>query len=240
MVGLTEHRLARYRRAMREVADRIYAIDGLRTGRSYLIDDPQALTLIDTSSAAVASRILDAIASVGREPADLQTIIATHYHYDHTGNVASLIERTGARFLAHADDAPYIDGRKPWRHLSVGPFDITVPESRHYALKVDRELRTGEILAIAGGLEVLHTPGHTPGSISLYGRDLGVLFTGDAIGNWLGLQLPLSMSSHDMTQAKRSVHRLAALDFDVALPGHGNPILSRASDKIAHWVKRWL
>jgi glyoxylase-like metal-dependent hydrolase (beta-lactamase superfamily II) len=225
---------------MREVAVGIYAIDGLKSGRSYLIDDRGAITLVDTSTATAAARIIDAIVSLGRKPEDLRTIVATHYHYDHTGNVAALVERTGAELFAHADDAPYIDGRKPWRHLSVGPFDMTVPESRYYRLKVDRELRTGDVLPIAGGFEVLHTPGHTPGSISLYSRERGVLFTGDALGNWFGLQLPLPMPSHDMQQAKRSVHQLAALEYEIALLGHGNPILGRASEKIANWSKRWL
>jgi glyoxylase-like metal-dependent hydrolase (beta-lactamase superfamily II) len=225
---------------MRRVAEGIYALEGLKTGRSYLIADPDALTLVDTSSPTRAARILDAIASLGRRPADLRTIVATHYHYDHTGNVATLVERTGATFLAHADDVPYIDGRKPWRHLDLGPFDITTPEARYFTLPVNRELHDGDVLPVAGGLEVLHTPGHTPGSIALHGRDRGVLFAGDAFGNWFGLQLPLSMSTHDIDEAKRSIHRLASLSYDVALPGHGNPILGRASQKIAEWARRWL
>jgi len=225
---------------MREVAPGIHAIDGLKSGRSYLIADPDGITLIDTSSGPAAARIMDAIAAIGRSPNDLRTIIATHYHYDHTGNVAALVERSGAAFLAHAEDAPYIDGRKPWRHLSLGPFDVSVPASRYYTLRVDGELKTGDVLSAAGGLEVVHTPGHTPGSISLFARARRVLFTGDAIGNWFGLRLPLPMPSHDMQEARRSVHRLAALEYDVALPGHGHPIVGRASEKIAQWARRWL
>jgi glyoxylase-like metal-dependent hydrolase (beta-lactamase superfamily II) len=225
---------------MREVAEGIHTIDGLKQGRAYLIDDGGTLSLIDTSTTTAAARIFEAIASLGRRPEDLRTIIATHYHYDHTGNVATLVERTGAQFLAHIDDAPYIDGRKPWRHLDIGPFDMTVPESRYYTLKLDRELRTGDVLPIAGGLEVIHTPGHTPGSISLYAREHSALFTGDAIGNWLGLRLPIPMPSHDMDEARRSVHKLAALTYDVALPGHGNPIMSRASEKIGEWARKWV
>jgi glyoxylase-like metal-dependent hydrolase (beta-lactamase superfamily II) len=224
---------------MREVTDGIFAIGGLKVGRSYLIDDGGALALIDTSSPIATARILDAITAIGRRPEDLKTIVATHYHYDHTGNVATLVERTGARFVAHESDAPYIDGRKPWGTVSVGPFEMTTPESRYYTLALDAELRTGDVLPIAGGLEVLHTPGHTPGSISLYGRARGVLFTGDAIGNYFGLQL-MPFAAHDVEEAKRSVRKLAALEYEIALPGHGHPIVSRASEKIAEWSKRWL
>jgi glyoxylase-like metal-dependent hydrolase (beta-lactamase superfamily II) len=224
---------------MREVTDGIFALGGLKMGRSYLIDDGGALALIDTSSPTAAARILDAITAIGRRPEDLKLIVATHYHHDHTGNVAMLVERTGARFVAHEADAPYIDGRKPWGTVSVGPFEMTTPESRYYTLALDAELRTGDVLPIAGGLEVVHTPGHTPGSISLYGRARSVLFAGDALANNFGLQL-LPFSAHDPEEAKRSVRKLAALDYEIALPGHGSPIVSRASEKIGNWSKRWL
>jgi len=225
---------------MREVSEGIYALDGLKTGRAYLVADRDALTLVDTSTSGVAEKILGAIDAIGRRPQELRTIVATHYHHDHTGNVMALIDRTGAQLYAHADEAPYIDGRKPWGTVHVGPFDMSVPEARQFALHVDRELRAGDELPFAGGVTVLHTPGHTPGSISLHARSRGVLFAGDALGNYLGLRLPLSMSSHDMDAAKRSVHALAALAYEVALPGHGHPIVGRASEKIALWAKRWL
>jgi glyoxylase-like metal-dependent hydrolase (beta-lactamase superfamily II) len=67
-----------------------------------------------------------------------------------------------------------------------------------------------------------------------------VLFAGDALMNILGLRLPVGMASHDMTAARASVHRLAKLEFDIALPGHGAPILGRASEKIAEWAQKWL
>jgi len=225
---------------MREVAPGVYPIEGLKTGRSYLIENQGSLTLIDTSSPSAASRIIRAIEEIGRRPEDLRLIVATHYHYDHTGNVAALRERTGAQFAAHVEEAPYIDGRTPWRYVAIGPVKMDLPERRRYALAVDRELADGEVLPAAGGLEVIHTPGHTPGHIALYARERGALFAGDAFANWFGLQLPLRMSSHDMEQAKQSVARLARLDYDVALPGHGNPIVGLASEKVAEWSRRWL
>jgi glyoxylase-like metal-dependent hydrolase (beta-lactamase superfamily II) len=109
-----------------------------------------------------------------------------------------------------------------------------------FALKVDRELRDGDIVDAAGGLQVIHAPGHTPGHIALYAKEHRVLFSGDAFGNYLGLMLPISMSTHDMAQAKRSIARLAQLDFDHALPGHGQPLLSRANEKLSQWSRRWL
>lgn len=225
---------------MDQVAPGIYTIDGLKTGRSYLIDDHDGLTLVDTSSPGAATRILDAIASIGRAPDDLRTIIATHYHYDHTGNVAALVESTGAKLYVHAIEAPYIDGREKWMLLKgLGPL-AGGQRDRQYALGVDRELSTGETLPIAGGLEVVHAPGHTPGHIALYARDRRVLFSGDAFMNVAGLHLPMYVSTHDREKARRSIAKLSKLDFDIALPGHGRPIIGRANEKLADWSRRWL
>jgi glyoxylase-like metal-dependent hydrolase (beta-lactamase superfamily II) len=226
---------------MREVADGIWAIDGLKMGRSYLIEDRDTLTLIDTSSAPAAEGILDAISRLHREPRHLKTIVATHYHHDHTGNVATLVERTGATLCVHAAEAPYVDGRER-RMAMKGPLGSFAPkpERIQYSLTVDRLLQSGDTLEAAGGLRVIHAPGHTPGHIALHAPARSVLFAGDAFMNLLGLRLPPAMSSHDMEQARQSIQRLAELHFEVALPGHGSPILSRASEKLAMWTKRWL
>ena len=225
---------------MDPIAPGIYTIPGLKMGRSYLVEGDGGLALVDTSTSDVAARILDAIAAVGRRPDELRAIVATHYHYDHTGNAAALIERTGARLCVHEDEVPYVDGTTPWMemHRPWAFLDRFGPAP--YGLKVDQVLRDGDVLPYAGGLRVIHAPGHTPGHIALHARERGALFAGDALMNTLGLRLPMSMSSHDMDQARSSVARLAELEFDVALPGHGAPIIGRASEKIAAWAQRWL
>ena len=58
--------------------------------------------------------------------------------------------------------------------------------------------------------------------------------------NVLGLHPPIAAVSHDMEQAKASIRRLSELSFDYALPGHGQPVLSRASEKLAEWSRRWM
>jgi glyoxylase-like metal-dependent hydrolase (beta-lactamase superfamily II) len=219
------------------VAPGIYAIEGLRMGRAYLIEDSDGLTLIDSSSQDVADRILNVIATIGRRPDELRTVIVTHYHYDHTGNVGRIVQRTGAAFCAHAEDVPYIDGRLPWMTPRGVPSFGRRPEP--FTLRVDRAVSDGDVLPAAGGLEVIHAPGHTPGHIALYARERRVMFSGDAYMNTGGLQLPPSISTHDMKQAKRSIAQLAAYDFDVALPGHGRPIIGHASEKLAHWSRAW-
>lgn len=225
---------------MQEIARGVFPIPGLRMGRSYLVEGNDGVALIDTSSADVSARILTAMAEAGHRPGDLRVIVATHYHYDHTGNAAALIERTGAQLCVHADDVPYVDGTTPWMPMRppFGFLDRFSPNA--FGLKVDRVLRDGDTLPYAGGLRVIHAPGHTPGHIALHSPSRRVLFAGDSLMNTVGLRLPMSMSSHDMDQARRSIFKLAELDFDVALPGHGSPIVGRASEKVAAWARRWL
>ena len=225
---------------MDPIAPGIYTIPGLKMGRSYLVEGDGGLALVDTSTSDVAARILDAIAAVGRRPDELRAIVATHYHYDHTGNAAALIERTGARLFVHEDEVPYVDGTMPWMemHRPWAFLDRFGPAP--YGLKVDQVLRDGDVLPYAGGLRVIHAPGHTPGHIALHARERGALFAGDALMNTLGLRLPMSMSSHDMNQARASAARLSELEYDIALPGHGAPILGRASEKVRAWARGWL
>lgn len=226
---------------MQEIAPGIFAIPGLRTGRAYLIEDRDGLTLVDSSARGVADRIMHAITTLDRDPSTLHTIVATHYHHDHTGNVAMLGEWTGAKLFVHEHDAPYVDGRTPWRQLDgalAGLVGRWTPAP--FTLRVDRELRDGDILPAAGGLRVIHAPGHTPGHIALHAADRRVLFAGDAFMNVLGLREPFPVATHDMAQARRTIKSLATLDFDHALPGHGRPVLGHASEKLATWSRAWL
>jgi glyoxylase-like metal-dependent hydrolase (beta-lactamase superfamily II) len=227
---------------MRQIVRGIWALEGLKTGRSYLVEHDGALTLIDTSSGGCTDRILGAIEQIGRKPEELRAIVTSHYHFDHTGNADQLRQRTGAQVLAHTDDVLYIDGHQPWGTgrpsgglMALIERQVAPPP---FAVAVDRTLRDGDRLD--GGLRVIHTPGHTPGHIAVLDEARGVLFAADAFMNVLGFRLPVAGSTHDMAQARRSVAALSRLDFDHALPGHGAPILSRAAEKLRLWVERWL
>lgn len=226
---------------LREIVPGVFAISGLKTGRSYLVEgEGRDIALIDTSTGDVSARILAAIEEAGHRPEDLRLIVATHYHLDHTGNAGALRERTGAELCVHADDVPYVDGTTPWMRMRA-PFGfLDRMAAKPYALRVDRVLRDGDELPFGGSVRVVHAPGHTPGHIALHSASHRALFTGDALMNAWGLRLPMSMSTHDMGEARRSVRRLAKLEFEVALPGHGAPIIGRASEKIGAWARAWV
>jgi glyoxylase-like metal-dependent hydrolase (beta-lactamase superfamily II) len=97
---------------------------------------------------------------------------------------------------------------------------------------VDQSLKEGEGLDQLGGLEIIHTPGHTVGSICLYNNEKKILFSGDLIRNENGvMEGPPPQFTPDPGTAACSLEKIADLDFDTLLPGHGDPILSGAGER---------
>jgi glyoxylase-like metal-dependent hydrolase (beta-lactamase superfamily II) len=99
---------------MRQVVPNIYMIDGLHGGNVYLITSSNELTLVDSGTHGEVERIADQIKGENFDLTNLKTIILTHAHGDHSGNAAELAHRSGAKVMAHRDDAPYIESAKSY------------------------------------------------------------------------------------------------------------------------------
>ncbi len=218
-----------------EIIAGVHAIEGVDKGRAYLYQEADRLTLIDTGLAGSAERIWRAIGRIGRRPEDLQQIVITHYHADHTGSLADVVERTNAQVLAHALDAPVVRGEEP----AAAPRLSKVEEQFFEALtkdvppappsRVDRELVDGDEIDLDGDATVVHVPGHTPGSIAIYLPMRRVLFSGDAVERDLEGRVIVGVFNVDPDEARRSFLKVAQLDFDAACFGHGEPMDREAS-----------
>lgn len=193
-------------------------------GNSYLVLRGKEAAIVDTGVPGSAGQILEAIRNVGSPR--VSAIILTHYHMDHTGSAAELKEATGAKVYVHEADAPFVSGRERPPFPSTVPRDVVERYSRMRHVEPDALLKDGDVVF---GFRVVHVPGHTPGSIALYdGRSL---FAGDNMnvreGSIQGSPAPYDWNNE---MAKESLRKLLSLDFDVLLPGHGQPIVGEAAE----------
>lgn len=201
----------------------------------YLLADDR-LVLIDTGLPGNAATILKFIRTIGRDPAELAAVILTHGHMDHAGSLAALMSRTGAKGLAHSGEV-VTSSSGGYTLLLNSPVVRLISKVLSY-LKIikpghiDYLLKDEEVLPYSGGLRIIHTPGHTPGSISLLLEKQRILFVGDMIiNNRDHLSRPLPFKT-DKVQAESSLAKLASLQFDTCCFGHGPPLISRAQEKV--------
>jgi len=215
---------------VREVVDGVFELSlGFVNVHLVLTDD--GVVLVDTGLPRRSARIEKALHEIRKSIGEVHAILLTHHHFDHTGNVADLRTRSGARIFAHAADAPVITGERR-------------PETTRPLMKLVSRLLTAEPTKIdklitADGFEplpgftALHTPGHTRGHVSyLLDRAGGVLFAGDAAAGRKGeVGSAPRRAAEDLAALDRSVIKLATYDFDHAVFGHGQAVSGRAVER---------
>ena len=209
----------RRRRLPYEAAPGVYALDAALGAWCYLATGAETL-LVDTGIPGRAGAIERAIRRIGLDPAAVDRIVLTHFDVDHSGSARALSKRLAAPTAIHPDDVPYLAAPHQCpgsRRLLYRPWITRL--LRWNRPRADQLLGHGETV---GGWTVMHTPGHTPGSISLLRDDVAIV--GDALVHRRGrLCLNSYGPNTDWRQHVASAKALAGTDAKVVLPGHYSP-----------------
>jgi len=187
-----------------------------------LRDDDGQVTLVDAGTKRAPKVVVAALEQIGVHVTDVTRILVTHAHGDHVGGLGGLRARTGATVAAHEREAAYLrEGRGPVLDRTTMGGRLLRRSPGLTPTPVEEELVDGQVLDVAGGLRVLHTPGHTEGSVCLLAEDEALLFSGDTLfqGGWGRVDLP----GGDPAAMVASLTRLTGLEDHIGVfPGHGS------------------
>ena len=233
-----------------EIAPGVHRVEDATGSNVVLLADEQ-MAVVDTGISGNGEAIVSYIKKIGRSPGDLRWILVTHFHFDHSGSAAELHELTGARIVAHkAETEPGPDGtlllRKGdegeapplwyrWAQRIAGGGGGGRPRiMRQFPdTPVHETVEDGDVIPCLSGLRIIHSPGHTPGSICPLLTGPQVLFLGDSVLNNVDrLSRPLMWDRSKRRQLDASLHDLRDLEADLACFGHGPPLTEDVMDKV--------
>jgi len=201
-----------------------------------LIVDKSGLTLIDAGLKRSFRTLVGFMDSLGHSPKELKTILLTHADLDHVGAAPKLKEISGARIFTSQIEAEALAEGRSSRPLQLGALTPLTARLERLGggmrIPVDQVLADGDLLPILGGMEVVFSPGHTPGHISYYIPQYKLLFAGDSVSTQPDSVLynRMKIFNWDAGQMRASVQRQAAMQPAIVCSGHG-PVVFRAADK---------
>ena len=210
----------------------------------FVIKD-NGLTLIDTGYRNSLESIFRALKRSGENPNHIKRVLLSHAHPDHAGSAAALKRRLGVPVFTHQIEAALLEagisGQSPiYRSPGIANwliYQLLIKRGDNSvdSLVADEHLAHGDILPIAGGLQVLHTPGHSAGHLAFWLKAEGVMLMGDTCANLMGLAF--STVYEDRTLGLQSLLALADLSFEQAVFGHGRAIRKGASQKLKAYFR---
>jgi glyoxylase-like metal-dependent hydrolase (beta-lactamase superfamily II) len=228
---------------MTQVADGIHRVTN-SVANFYLIGQAGKLVLVDAGTPRDWRLFNQAVEALGKTADDLDAVLLTHAHSDHTGFAEQARASTGARVWVHEQDvemartgkagakdgktSTYLLRSEFWRTFFVL---ATRGATRIIPVRELSEFADGEVLEVPGSPRVVHAPGHTDGSCAILLEDRGVLFTGDvlcthnALTGRVGPQVMPAGLNEDTPQALASLANLTGIKAGTLLPGHGEPWL---------------
>lgn len=182
---------------------------------TYLIDSGLRV-LVDPGHRRFLGWLLRGLEADGFEPRDVDLIINTHCHPDHCEADADLVDMSRAKVAMHRLEEEYLreEGALLFEMMGLDPSQITVHFHLADRLKLD-----------GVDLQIIHTPGHTPGSVCIYWPDEEVLISGDLV--FEGSVGRVDLPGGDGALLKQSIRRVASLRTSYLLPGHGELVIGR-------------
>lgn len=197
-----------------------------------LIWDEKMAVLIDAGFPGQYDDLCTELEKAGVPIGQLKAVILTHQDVDHIGCLPEILQECGdhVRVYAHELDKPYIEGQLPLlkdAHLEHPPKE-----------KVDETVTDGQELPFCGGIRVIHTPGHTPGHISLYLMASKTLIAGDSMysvdGILGGVHSPTTL---DIETARCSLKKYMEFDISSVICYHGGRSHVNVNEQISGLVK---
>jgi hydroxyacylglutathione hydrolase len=201
----------------------------LGTVNSYLLEREANYFLIDTGSSNLRRKLEQELERLGCKPGQLKLIILTHGDFDHTGNVAYLKEKFGARVCMHADDCGMVEtGNLFCNRKNVNPIvrmlsPLLFGFGRSKRFTPDFCIEDGDSLMEYGlDTRVISLPGHSKWSVGILTENCD-LFCGDLLAN---VKLPgINQIMDDRDAAQESITRLRTIPINLVYPGHGETFL---------------
>jgi len=198
-----------------KVTEEVYTLDSTKGNYAYLILGEEII-LVDTGRPGQGKKILNELMSMNIKLEDIKHILITHHDIDHIGNLALLEKETGASIWASKEDIPYICGEK--NRPGIKRFFSFIMRAK----KPEKINAYNENQKI-GDIEVIPTPGHTPGHVCLLYKD--ILFAGDLLRNSKGHLTPMkSFMNWDTLMSRESIKKVADYQFEWICPAHGEPV----------------
>ncbi len=215
-----------------------------------LVWDRENVVLVDAGLPGMARQLREAMEQAGVREQKLTAIIVTHHDLDHIGSLGELQKSAPQHIeiLAHREEAPYVEGER-WPIKMSPEMMATLPEEqrhrmlamvqklREQKIRVDRALEDGQVLPYCGGMQVIHTPGHTPGHICLYLPASKTLIAGDSLFVEAGKLAPApAFINADTPLALRSLRKLTSHDVANVIAYHGGLFQNSPNARIAEIV----
>jgi glyoxylase-like metal-dependent hydrolase (beta-lactamase superfamily II) len=219
-----------------EVVPGLHWVERIWDTKVYVLVEEDRLVIIDAATPGRSQTVFNFLDTLGYSPEAIDQIWITHGDIDHIGSIAALQAASNGQIVAHREDVPLVEGRAD-RELGPVVFGQAlqglvswVIQHTYRPVTVDRIVIDGDRL---GKWQIVHTPGHTAGSIAFFHPERRIIVLGDALNYKRGqLGAPPRLFTPDMSQAYASVRKIAGLDFEVCCFGHGPPLRHDARQRI--------